>query len=134
MSAFEVCEKTISELEKNTSNFICVNLANPDMVGHTGVFKSIIKAVETVDICTGKIVNCAQKNNYTVLVIADHGNAEMAINDDHSPNTAHTKNKVPCFLINYETNNLKDGILADIAPTILKIMKIKQPSEMTEKA
>ena len=134
MSAFEVCEKTISELEKNTSNFICVNLANPDMVGHTGVFKSIIKAVETVDICTGKIVNCAQKNNYTVLVIADHGNAEMAINDDHSPNTAHTKNKVPCFLINYETNNLKDGILADIAPTILKIMKIKQPSEMTGKS
>ena len=65
MSAFEVCEKTITELEKNTSNFICVNLANPDMVGHTGVFKSIIKAVETVDICTGKIVNCAQKNNYT---------------------------------------------------------------------
>ena len=134
MSAFEVCEKTITELEKNTSNFICVNLANPDMVGHTGVFKSIIKAVETVDICTGKIVNCAQKNNYTVLVIADHGNAEMAINDDHSPNTAHTKNKVPCFLINYETNNLKDGILADIAPTILKIMNIKQPSEMTGKS
>ena len=134
MSAFEVCEKTITELEKKTSNFICVNLANPDMVGHTGVFKSIIKAVETVDICTGKIVNCAQKNNYTVLVIADHGNAEMAINDDHSPNTAHTKNKVPCFLINYETNNLKDGILADIAPTILKIMNIKQPSEMTGKS
>ena len=134
MSAFEVCEKTITELEKKTSNFICVNLANPDMVGHTGVFKSIIKAVETVDICTGKIVNCAQKNNYTVLVIADHGNAEMAINDDHSPNTAHTKNKVPCFLINYEANNLKDGILADIAPTILKIMNIKQPSEMTGKS
>ena len=134
MSAFEICEKTITELEKNTSNFICVNLANPDMVGHTGVFKSIIKAVETVDICTGKIVNCAQKNNYTVLVIADHGNAEMAINDDHSPNTAHTKNKVPCFLINYEANNLKDGILADIAPTILKIMNIKQPSEMTGKS
>ena len=134
MSAFEICEKTITELEKKTSNFICVNLANPDMVGHTGVFKSIIKAVETVDICTGKIVNCAQKNNYTVLVIADHGNAEMAINDDHSPNTAHTKNKVPCFLINYETNNLKDGILADIAPTILKIMNIKQPSEMTGKS
>jgi len=131
MSALEICEKTVNELDKKESNFICVNLANPDMVGHTGVFNSIVKAVETVDSCTEKIVRSANNNNYVTILISDHGNAEMAINDDNSPNTAHTLNKVPCFLINYKSCNLKDGVLADIAPTILKIMNIKQPSEMT---
>ena len=131
MSALEICEKTVNELDKKESNFICVNLANPDMVGHTGVFNSIVKAVETVDSCTEKIVRSANNNNYVTILISDHGNAEMAKNDDNSPNTAHTLNKVPCFLINYKSCNLKDGVLADIAPTILKIMNIKQPSEMT---
>ena len=130
MSAFEVCEKTITELEKNTSNFICVNLANPDMVGHTGVYKAVTDALETVDKCSQQVVEAGLKKDYGFMIIADHGNADFMINNDGTPNTAHTTNLVPCFLLNTDYKKLKKGKLADIAPTILKIMGLEIPNEM----
>ncbi len=133
MSAPEVRNRIVEELNKQKHDFICLNYANGDMVGHTGVFKAIIKAAETVDACLKDTVETAVKNNYTVIVTADHGNADNAVNADGSPNTAHSLNPVPCILIN-GGKEIKDGILADIAPSILSIMGLEIPKEMTGKS
>lgn len=133
MSAYEVKNKTVSELEKRTLDFVCLNFANADMVGHTGDFQAAIKAVETVDQCVKEVVETGLKNGYTILVTADHGNADYMINEDGTPNTAHTKNPVPLFLIGngLEKLKLKSGKLADLSPTILTLMSIDIPEQMT---
>ena len=131
MGANEITEAIVKEIETGTPDFVCLNFANPDMVGHTGVFSAIVKAVETVDSCTQKVVEAGIKNNYSFIIIADHGNADYAINDNGTPNTAHTTNPVPCFLINNEFKNIENGKLADVAPTILKMMHLEIPAEMT---
>ena len=130
MSAFEIRDKIVPEIKKGEVDFVCLNFANPDMVGHTGVMKAAIKACETVDTCTKDIVTTAQENNYTVIIIADHGNAETMINTDGSPNTAHTTNPVPVILIDKDIKQLKNGILADIAPTVLHLLGVSQPKVM----
>src|SRR5882672_9845627 len=132
MSAKDIRDKIIPELEKKEADFICLNFANPDMVGHTGVFEAAVKACETVDQCNEAVTEVARKNGYSVIIIADHGNADMMINDDGTPNTAHTTNLVPCLLVDdtYK-GKLKDGKLADLAPTILTLMGIPIPPQMT---
>ena len=132
MSAYEITEELILEIENKTNDFICLNYANGDMVGHTGSFEAAVKACETIDKCVEKVITSCIKTDYTVLLISDHGNCDMMMNEDGSPNTAHTKNLVPLILINSEYKSISDGILADIAPTILKIMNIEIPSEMTQ--
>ena len=132
MSAYEITEELILEIENKTNDFICLNYANGDMVGHTGSFEAAVKACETIDKCVEKVITSCIKSDYTVLLISDHGNCDMMMNEDGSPNTAHTKNLVPLILINSEYKSISDGILADIAPTILKIMNIEIPSEMTQ--
>ena len=134
MSAPEVTATIISELEKGATDFVCLNFANPDMVGHTGNYNAIVKAIETVDVCTQKVVEAGLKNDYAFLIIADHGNADFAINTDGTPNTSHSTNPVPFFALNTGFNNIENGKLADIAPTILQIMGIKAPNEMTGKS
>lgn len=134
MSANEVTAAIVPEIEAKSADFICLNFANADMVGHTGVFEAAVKACETVDKCAEKIITAAVENDYSVLVIADHGNSDMMINPDGSANTAHTTNPVPFILVDPEVREVKDGILADIAPTILKLMGIEQPELMTQKA
>ncbi len=132
MSAEQVCEFTLKEIAKNEADYMCVNFANADMVGHTGVISAEILAVQKVDNCLGRIVDAALKNNYSLLITADHGNGEYMINDDGSPNTAHTTNDVPCILIEPSiTHKIKNGKLADLAPTALVLMGIKIPDEMT---
>lgn len=132
MSARDIRDKIIPELEKKSADFICLNFANPDMVGHTGVFEAAVKAVETVDQCNEAVTETARKNGYAIIIIADHGNADMMINDDGTPNTAHTTNLVPCILVdNSYTGKMKDGKLGDLAPTILTLMGIPIPKEMT---
>jgi 2,3-bisphosphoglycerate-independent phosphoglycerate mutase len=132
MSAFELTEKLLPEIKSRSAAFICLNFANADMVGHTGVWDAVVKAVETVDTCVEKIVTAALENDYTVLLTADHGNADYIVNDDGSPNTAHTLNPVPLFVIdNQWKGTVRPGKLGDIAPTILKIMNIPVPKEMT---
>jgi 2,3-bisphosphoglycerate-independent phosphoglycerate mutase len=133
MSAEDVCNATLAEIEKNETDFMCVNFANPDMVGHTGVVSAEIIAVEKVDECLGRIIPKALANNYSLLITADHGNGEYMINEeDGTPNTAHTTNKVPCILVEPSiSKKIKNGRLADIAPTILDLMKIEQPKVMT---
>lgn len=133
MSAPEVKDLVVAELNKQKHDFICLNYANGDMVGHTGIFKAILKAAETVDHCLKETVETALKNNYTIIVTADHGNADYAVNANGSPNTAHSLNPVPCILINGKAN-INNGILADIAPTILTIMGMDIPIEMTGKS
>lgn len=133
MSAPIVKDAVIAEINKNLHDFICLNFANGDMVGHTGFYDSIIKAVETIDSCVGEVVNAAVSNNYELLIIADHGNADYAVNPDGSPNTAHSLNPVPCILISNRFKKIENGILADVAPTILNIMGITIPKEMTGK-
>jgi len=132
MSAADLRDKIIPELEKKEPDFICLNFANPDMVGHTGVFAAVVKAVETVDACAQKVTEAALKNGYSTIIIADHGNADMMINEDGTPNTAHTTNLVPCILVDdtYK-GKLKDGKLGDLAPTILTLMGIQIPPQMT---
>ncbi len=131
MSAIELTEHLLPELEGKTADFICLNFANADMVGHTGVYTAIVKAVETVDTCVQKLCEAALKQGYTVLVTADHGNADYAENPDGSPNTAHSLNPVPFIVCGLPDGaKLKDGRLADIAPTILEIMGIKAPQAM----
>jgi 2,3-bisphosphoglycerate-independent phosphoglycerate mutase len=130
MSARELTESLIPELENSTADFICLNYANPDMVGHTGVYEAVLKAVETVDSCLEKIVETGLKSKYSFIIIADHGNADFMINDDGTPNTAHSTNPVPCILIDHDYKTVNDGRLADIAPTILKLMGIPAPTEM----
>ncbi len=132
MSALEVRDKICEEIKTNQPNFICLNFANPDMVGHTGVYEAIIKAVETVDSCLKDVVETGLENGYEFLVIADHGNADFAINADGTPNTAHSLNPVPVVLVTKEKGiELKNGILADVAPTILRRLMIAAPMEMT---
>lgn len=131
MSAFEVRDKIVTDIQTNQPDFICLNFANPDMVGHTGVYEAIVKAVETVDGCLKNIVETGIENEYEFIIIADHGNADFAINPDGSPNTAHSLNPVPVVLVTDEKVELKDGILADVAPTILSRLGIAQPQDMT---
>lgn len=134
MSAPEVKESIVDYMQKEQPNFICLNFANPDMVGHTGVYEAIVKAVETVDTCLGEIIETGRKLGYEFIVIADHGNADFAINDDGSPNTAHSLNPVPVVLVTEDKIKLRNGILADVAPTILKRLGIAAPLEMTGKS
>ena len=132
MSAIEVTDAIIPEINKGEVHFICLNYANADMVGHTGIWEAAIKAVETVDQCVERVVTAALKNNYAVFLTADHGNADYMINEDGSPNTAHTLNPVPYFIIdNNPYPPVNEGKLADIAPTILNIMQLSKPVEMT---
>jgi 2,3-bisphosphoglycerate-independent phosphoglycerate mutase len=132
MSAADIRDKIIPELDKKGADFICLNFANPDMVGHTGVFSAVVKAVETVDACAEKVVTAALKNGYSTIVIADHGNADYMINDDGTPNTAHTTSLVPCILVDDQyKGKIKDGKLGDLAPTILTLMGIPIPKEMS---
>ncbi len=132
MSALELTESIIPEINNKTADFICLNFANADMVGHTGVWSAIIKAVETVDSCVEKVVTAALENDYAIFLTADHGNADYALNDDGTPNTAHSLNLVPFFVIDKDwKGNVKSGKLGDIAPTILTMMGLPIPSEMT---
>jgi len=134
MSAFEVTDAILPEIKNKSADFICLNFANADMVGHTGVWEAAIKAVETVDTCVEKVVTSALENGYTVFLTADHGNADYMINSDGSPNTAHTLNLVPLFIIDADwKGSIQPGKLGDIAPTILTMMQIKIPKEMTGK-
>jgi len=132
MSANDIKDKIIPELESRSADFICLNFANPDMVGHTGVFEAAVKACETVDKCNEAVTETARKNGYAIIIIADHGNADMMVNEDGSPNTAHTTNLVPCILVDDSyKGKLKDGKLGDLAPTILTLMGVPIPKEMT---
>jgi 2,3-bisphosphoglycerate-independent phosphoglycerate mutase len=133
MSAHDIKDKIIPELEKRSADFVCLNFANPDMVGHTGDFSAAVKAVETVDKCNEEVTEVARKNGYTVIIIADHGNADIMVNEDGSPNTAHTTNLVPCILVSDSKtySKIKNGKLADLAPTILTLMGLAIPKEMT---
>ncbi len=130
MSAFEIRDKIVPEINKGEVDFVCLNFANPDMVGHTGVMEAAIKACETVDSCTKDIVTAAKENDYTVIIIADHGNAEVMINPDGSPNTAHTTNPVPVILVDKDIKKINNGILSDVAPTVLKLLGVPQPDVM----
>ena len=130
MSAFNVKNAIIEKIEIDSPDFICINFANPDMVGHTGNLKAAIKACETVDNCVGKIIDKALSKDYFILIIADHGNCETMINDDGTPNTAHTTNPVPIILVDSKKRKIKSGILSDIAPTILDLMNVNKPKSM----
>jgi 2,3-bisphosphoglycerate-independent phosphoglycerate mutase len=131
MSAKEIQATVISEMEKTAPDFICLNFANPDMVGHTGVMSAIIQAVQTVDECLKAVVTAGQKHGYSFIIIADHGNADMAVNEDGSPNTAHTTHPVPVWILDPAVKKVRDGKLADVAPTVLDLMKIEKPNIMS---
>jgi 2,3-bisphosphoglycerate-independent phosphoglycerate mutase len=135
MSAIELTDRAIAKMQQEQYDFVCLNFANADMVGHTGVYEAIIKAVETVDACLQRLVEVGEELGYEFLIIADHGNADYAVNEDGSPNTAHTTNPVPVWWVTQEREqDLRNGILADVAPTILQIMGLVQPLEMTGKS
>ncbi|PHR71369.1 MAG: phosphoglycerate mutase (2,3-diphosphoglycerate-independent) [Lutibacter sp.] len=134
MSAYELRDALIPELEKGETDFVCLNFANGDMVGHTGVMEAAIKACEVVDECVKYVITSALKNDYSTILIADHGNCETMINPDGTPHTAHTTNPVPIILIDKDLTAIKNGVLSDIAPTILKLMGIQQPKAMTRKS
>lgn len=134
MSAFELKDALIPELKKGEVDFVCLNFANGDMVGHTGVMSAAIKACEAVDVCVKEVVETALEKNYTTIIIADHGNCETMINPDGSPNTAHTTNPVPIILVDKDLKEIHDGVLGDIAPTILNLMGIEKPNVMTCKS
>jgi 2,3-bisphosphoglycerate-independent phosphoglycerate mutase len=131
MSAFEIKDAIIPELKKGEVDFVCLNFANGDMVGHTGDMDAAIKACEAVDQCVKEVITSANENNYTTIVIADHGNCETMKNPDGSPNTAHTTNPVPFIIVDNDIKTIKDGVLGDIAPTILELMGVEQPKAMT---
>jgi 2,3-bisphosphoglycerate-independent phosphoglycerate mutase len=132
MSAYVLTEALLPEIEAGNPDFVCLNYANADMVGHTGVWEAVVKAVETVNNCVEKVVTTALSNNYTIFLTADHGNADYMINPDGSPNTAHSLNPVPLFIISNDwKGKIEKGKLGDIAPTILKMMGLPTPSEMT---
>lgn len=131
MSAEGIRDAIIPELKSGWADFIVLNFANTDMVGHTGVFSAVVKAAETADRCTRDVVEAGIANGYSFIIIADHGNADYMVNDDGSPNTAHTTNLVPCIVIDKDVKQVKDGKLGDIAPTILKILGVKIPEKMT---
>lgn len=132
MSAVEITDSIIEEMTTNQPNFICLNYANADMVGHTGDFKAAMKAAETVDTCLGRLLDTALKLDYEAIVIADHGNSDYMINDDGTPNTAHTMNPVPCVFVSRQAGEakLKNGALADIAPTLLKLLGVPPSPQM----
>ena len=132
MSAFELTDALIPELEKGAVDFICLNFANGDMVGHTGIMSAAIQACEAVEKCVEKVITAALANDYTTIVIADHGNCETMINPDGSPNTARTTHPVPIILVDKELKQINDGVLGDIAPTILELMGIEKPAVMTQ--
>ncbi len=134
MSAYELRDALVPELQKGEVDFVCLNFANGDMVGHTGVMEAAIKACEAVDTCVKDVVSAALENGYATLLIADHGNCETMINPDGTPHTAHTTNPVPFILINKDQIEVKDGVLGDIAPTILDLMGVDQPKSMTQKS
>jgi 2,3-bisphosphoglycerate-independent phosphoglycerate mutase len=132
MSAADLRDALVPELQAKSADFVVLNFANPDMVGHTGVFEAVVKAVETVDACAKAVVEAALASNYACIIIADHGNAEFMVNPDGSPNTAHTTNLVPCILADNDyRGTLLDGKLGDIAPTVLSLMGLPQPTDMT---
>jgi 2,3-bisphosphoglycerate-independent phosphoglycerate mutase len=132
MSAYELTDALLPEIEAENADFICLNYANADMVGHTGIWEAVIKAVETVNNCVEKVVTAALKRNYTIFLTADHGNADYMSNPDGTPNTAHSLNPVPLFIIsNGWKGKVSPGKLGDIAPTILKMMELPIPVEMT---
>ena len=132
MSAQDIRDKIIPELKEQSADFVCLNFANPDMVGHTGVFEAAVKACETVDQCTDAVVSAALENDYLSIIIADHGNSDMMINPDGTPNTAHTTNLVPFIVVDNDfKGNLTSGKLGDLAPTILQLMGVEIPEEMT---
>lgn len=133
MSAPIVKDKLVEALKTQKFDFVCLNFANCDMVGHTGIYEAISKAVRTIDECTKEVVTTARENGYDVLIIADHGNADYAINPDESPNTAHSLNPVPAILVSDRFKTMKDGVLADVAPTILRLMGLEIPDAMTGK-
>lgn len=134
MSANTVADKVIAAINTSAPNFICLNFANPDMVGHTGVYDAIVKAVETTDACLKRVAEAALKADYELIVIADHGNADKVLQDDGSPHTAHTTNLVPCIYLGLKSISLSDGILADVAPTMLNLLEVAQPKEMSGKS
>ena len=134
MSAFDIRDSIIPKINEAKADFICLNFANPDMVGHTGDINAAIKACETVDQCAGEIITAALEQEYSIIVIADHGNCETMVNADGSPNTAHTTNPVPLILVENEPTPISKGVLGDVAPTILKLMQINIPKAMTGKA
>ena len=134
MSAYEVKDKLVEALDTQKYDFIALNFANGDMVGHTGVYEAIVKAVKAVNECVEAVVESAKKNGYEVVIIADHGNADNAINADGSPNTAHSLNPVPIIVVSDRVQTVENGVLADVAPTVLKLMGLEQPTEMTGKA
>ncbi|MBL7471683.1 2,3-bisphosphoglycerate-independent phosphoglycerate mutase [Robertkochia sediminum] len=135
MSAFDIRDQIIPEIKKDDSaDFICLNFANPDMVGHTGVMEAAVKACETVDACAKEVISAALESGYATIVIADHGNCDTMINPDGSPNTAHTTNLVPIILVDNDVKKVASGILGDIAPTVLKLMGVAKPEAMTQDA
>lgn len=134
MSAYELRDALIPELENGETDFVCLNFANGDMVGHTGDMDAAIKACEVVDECVKDVISSALENGYTTILIADHGNCETMINPDGTPHTAHTTNPVPIILIDKDLKNIKDGVLGDIAPTILKLIGIEKPKAMTRES
>ncbi len=131
MSAPEVADKLVAALDEQKFDFICLNFANGDMVGHTGIYDAIVKAVKAVDGCVEKVVEAAKRNGYEVVQIADHGNADNAVNSDGTPNTAHSLNPVPIVVVSDRVKAVHDGILADVAPTVLALMGVPQPAGMT---
>ena len=131
MSAPEVAKEAVRLVQEEMPDFLCLNFANPDMVGHTGVFEAVVKAVETTDRCLGQVLEALLEKDYAVIVTADHGNADMVVNEDSSPNTAHTKNPVPVILVNTQAEAVKPGKLGDLAPTLLKLLGVAIPEEMT---
>ncbi|MGK0387941.1 MAG: 2,3-bisphosphoglycerate-independent phosphoglycerate mutase [Maribacter sp.] len=131
MSALAITDAIMIAIKEQTPDFICLNYANTDMLGHTGVFKAAMAAAETVDGCVKQLVELANEYGYTSIVIADHGNSDFMINEDGTPNTAHTTNPVPCIFISKEKVNIKNGKLADIAPTILEVLEVGAPEDMT---
>jgi 2,3-bisphosphoglycerate-independent phosphoglycerate mutase len=131
MSAWELVSLVSEEMKNDRADFVCLNFANPDMVGHTGIYDAIVKAVSTADSCLAEVIKVGLENDYQFVIIADHGNADRVVNPDGSPHTSHTTNPVPVIVISDEATELKDGKLADIAPTILDLLGIEQPSEMT---
>ncbi|MBX7051648.1 MAG: 2,3-bisphosphoglycerate-independent phosphoglycerate mutase [Flavobacteriales bacterium] len=130
MSAQGIADAICEQMKSDPADFICLNFANPDMVGHTGVFEAIVKAVETTDRCLQQVVETGLSCGYSFIVIADHGNADFAVNDDGSPNTAHSTNPVPVWVIDRDVKKVKNGILADVAPTVLQILGLSKPSDM----
>lgn len=132
MSAYDITNAIVPELEKESADFICLNFANTDMVGHTGVFQAAVQAAETVDKCIEKVATTAYNHGYAVFILADHGNSDVMVNPDGSPNTQHSTNLVPFIVMDKDhTWNVKDGKLGDVAPTILKVMGVNVPEEMT---